>query len=510
MSGLGKQVFVQMEALSSDERDSFLNHIEMFTTNPTIEHLAKLVFMEAVKEGEEYYGPEGKDLGPWLWQCLDKKGGFNSKTLSTDLNRLKKCLDRYFAFIELKDGDNITQVMALRAYRRRSVSQLSRGHISSLKKETQTVGFWSLLRRVELYLLEAEHFAEGLKRKKNQKVHQFLGALDNAGRSLEQLANLGKAMLETTREHYEFMFNEPWQYEPGDGSRVSDEVAQIYHDLTQVIRRLKGYQPGESFGGEVELKGLIKIGKAIRGTTLSPFHGRDLYGMMIALTVPLVNHGVEGASKETFKLLQEAYTQGFLTAEGKMDAKTFKVILESSLEQEEVEFAEKVLEEFGSVQKLFLKDNQQKTDQASIQVLLDYAGARISLLQGNFKKARKLASQTGLKDSLFLLSQRWVEILATYHLSAQGEEEWMACEDLLRSFSRTLEPRVKQNVYYQASLYHQRIPYFSKLVAARQELCPRKQAELLDDLASELEANFRTKGGRAILELVWKARKSLG
>jgi|GEM_PF-7092286 len=509
MSGLGKQVFVQLEALESHERASFLKHIEMFTTNPTSIKLAELVMEKAIKQDGEYQGPKGEALGPWLWREMGKKGDFQTRTLSTDFNRLKKGLDSYFAYLGLEDDDVVTQMVALRAYRRRNVAQLSRGHIAALKKETQTVDFWNLLRRVELYLLEAEHLAQGLKRKRNGTIDQFLGALDHAGKSLMQLEKLGEAMLETVREHYEFMFNEHLQYDPAGGSKQSQLIAQIYKDLTQVIRKFKGYRSDGFTRGEAELERLVNIANSLNQANLSPFHGRDLYGRVIALSAPLINHGVEGASKEAFEILRIALEKGFMADEGKMDAKTFKVILESAVEQEALEFAEDFVATYGVAGKISLTDSQQKTDHNSIKALIDYAWARIYLLQGEYQKARKLAAKGGLKDSLFVLSQRWLEILAAYRLACEGEEEWLKIEDMLNAFSRSLGARVKKDVHYQAALYQQRIPYFLRLVRAWEEMNPARKRSMLQDLQIDLKDKFQTKGGRTLLKLAVEAMGEL-
>lgn len=428
MVNVGKNVFKQLESLSDRERTEFLDNIKLFTRNQTLIRLSELIISEAKNKKGQWQGPKGEVLETWLWKKLGKSGSFKRNILSTDFNRLKDVIDQYFAFLNLRNSQIEMRIAALKEYSRRKNSDLVSGQVSSVRKLLDESDLLSYLKEVEVGLLEAEELVEGLKRKKNRKFADLIRTLSEAESSLQNAWEVGSSMLETIQVHAGFLFNEPIESDIGGRGQRDNPAPGLYRKLTKVIKSWEANDRLPTPNGLLELREIRKALFSSEGD-LSSKDIYELYTMLIALLVPLVNHGVEGADREFLRTQQNAYEKKYLEEDGKMDAKVFKTLVEFSLDYGDIEFAEQVLDQYGREASLQWKDDQGRNDARSILVLLDYIQARMCLVKGDYRKALKLSSQAGLEDSLFVFSQRWVEILACYYL-----EDYDFCISRINSF----------------------------------------------------------------------------
>lgn len=501
MPNVGKYVFQQLESLSKREREEFLDNIKLFSGNKTLITLARLVFREAKKKNGEWQGPKGEDLENWLWKAMGKAGKYKRNTLSTDFNRLKIVIDHFYAYLYLRKSPTEMRLAALREYGQRDCNDLVSSQISAVRKSINETDLMAYLRQVELALLEGEYLVEGLKRKKNKKLADFLHVLSEARRFLNEAWEVGGSMLETMSVHASFLFNEPLQPEENLHERSVNPTSVLYQKLTNVIRN---WYKNDRLPTSAELKELREIRRSLFDSEeyLSAKDSFQLYMMLIALLVPLINHKVEGASEEFLQTQRYAYQKGYLEEDGKMDAKTFKTLIEFSLKYKDVEFAGQMIERYGNRASLALKDDQGREDVTSIEALLNYVQASRCLVTGEYHQALKLSNLSGLEDSLFVYSQRWVEIQACYYL-----KDYDLCISRITAFEKVLRHNIKKNIYYQAELYKIKISHFKRLVVALLET-EVKKARILRKLEEDLRTGKSFTGMDWILEELAKVRKS--
>ncbi len=498
MANVGKYVFQQLESLSKREREELLENIKLFTTSKTSLRLTELVFGQAVKKKDEWTGPKGEDLENWLWKSLGKSGNSNTNTLSTYFNRLKDTLDQYFAFLHLRNSPLEVKLASIKAYSMRGASDLVTGQINSLRKSLDETDLVSYLRLIELALLEGEFLVEGFKRRRNRKFKDLINVLSEAQRFLNEAGEVGSTMLETMQVHASFLFNvsdlerDEKREQPGGPAPV------LYRKLTRIIQvwRSNGRIPTlDTLPAMRE----IRISLMELESELSQKDAFQLNTMLISLLVPMINYGLEGARNEFFESLRYAHGKGYLVENGKMDAKTFKSLVEFSLENGDLEFAQEVIDEFGKPSSLHLRDDQGREDKVSLAALLNYIDAKLALTTGDYQKALKLANLGGLEDSLFVFAQRWLEIKACYYL-----KEYDRCIQRITAFEKVLRNNIRDQTYYHAEIYKLETAHLRRLIMALTET-PQKRERNLKKLEEDVSTGIAYSRRGWILEEVRKA-----